>query len=147
MYTCQKTVFWQFDRDERTVGLVFIIYRLLLVYIRIGLAWWICGNTVKLVRGRRRLTCVRPTNERKRVRGSQLPVTRTITMVEVLQYFFLDICVHILNLVCDCIIGYEEITDIGTLSFRWIGSLYTLSKFSSNTKSGVIRWNFEHRLI
>ena len=110
LLNCQNCQFWQFDRDKRTVGLVFIIYRVLLVYIRIGLAWWMCRHTFKLVRGRRRL---------KRSGGSQLPV-RKFCSTKISR----SMCTHILNLVCDCILGHEVIKDIGTLSFRWVGSLY-----------------------
>ena len=69
LLNCQNCQFWQFDRDKRTVGLVFIIYRVLLVYVCIGLAWWMCRHTFELVRGRRRL---------KRAGGSQaqLPVRK-----------------------------------------------------------------------
>ena len=58
-------------------------------------------------------TCPRP------AAVAQLPA------LEVLQFrkfsrsiFCVHMCVHILNLVCDCNLGYEEITDIRTLSFR-----------------------------
>jgi hypothetical protein len=52
---------------------------------------------------------------------------------------------HILNLVCDCILGYEEITDIGTLSFGWIGSLHTTfkKKKSRSIKIGLFIESYE----
>ena len=100
LLNCQKRTFWQFNsqfgRDNRIVGLVFIIYRVLFVYVCVGLARWMCRHTFELVRGRRRL---------KRAGGSQLPV-RKYCSTKVSR----SMCTHILNLVCDCILGYEKIT-------------------------------------
>ena len=50
---------------------------------------------------------------------------------------------HILNLVCDCILGYEEITDIGTLSFGWIGSLHTT--FKKRKKAEVSKLDYSSK--
>ena len=49
----------KFDRDERTIGLVFIIYRVLSVYVSIGLTRWMCEHTFEFVRGRWRLNVLR----------------------------------------------------------------------------------------
>jgi hypothetical protein len=70
LLNCQNCQFWQFDRDKRSVGLVCIIYRVLYVYVGVGLARWMCRHTFELVRGRRRL-------KRTRAGGSldsQLPI-------------------------------------------------------------------------
>jgi hypothetical protein len=70
LLNCQNCQFWQFDRDKRIVGVMFIIYRVLFVYVGVGLARWMCRHTFKLVRGRWRL---------KRAGGSldsQLPVRK-----------------------------------------------------------------------
>jgi hypothetical protein len=83
----KKRTFWQFDRDKRTVGLVFIIYRVLSVYVDIGLARWMCGHTFKLVHGRRRLTCVTKTPAGNCLRVRSCTKFSSSTRFSTLQYY------------------------------------------------------------
>ena len=52
--------------------MVFIIYRVLLVYVGVGLARWMCRHTFGLVRGRRPLKRAGGSQ----LGGSQLPATK-----------------------------------------------------------------------